>query len=835
MPAESAAHQRQPGIGRAGTTAAEVFAMSQLVQAACPGCKSVLRFPSDWMSQPIRCKNCGTVMQAKPPAAAPAAPVPTPPPTAAPRVAGKTPPPLPAEAKSKKASRRKHAKAPPPAPPATPVSIEKALTPVPAVVPAHTFSTRSSPPIAQPVQAPSGRQFDFDGEEDDRPRHSARRKKKGVGGWITLAILAGLLTSAGFIAIAFWPKIKPIILQAANGDLPGMNDDEDDPPAKSTPASAAGSKARPGAKSTPGSRSGPKSAPKSKKSGSENKSGHDKTTPTPKTDADEERPVKPKPASSGTYPRRAFIISVHNYLYLNPIVDGPGAPNLKWLKTNTLSSKLNIPLNQIIHLSDAHENEREHRPPLKPVIEQGLENFLKTTRKQDRIMVFFIGHTKEVDGEAYLVPLEGEVDDVKTLIPLKWVYDQLAKCEARQKILVIDGNRYNSAQGEERPVSGPMGPKFEAALKSPPAGVQVWAACSAGQQSLQFEDAPLGLFLDSFREALSPKKGKGALEGKIPDRNDRIPLKEINDAVARRMQDELERRNLDKSNPQKPLIAGHAPVSGADYDRSEVAAAIPALPSVNPASQKLVAELLRDVGVPSLKGGEGTSLDVDFKQLPPFSPDALKGYEADIKADAKLRLAIHEARVALWAISSATPPPELQGAVREMQSRMRIEGAGVGGIMKDRYSKPAAAPAAEKTFKDRLFEDSKAMSRVVAQLEDVLEKLKDAKEERDAAPKRWQANYDYILARFQAQLAYLEDYQMLLGSLRKEYPPHDPNIHSAWRMAAKEKASDSSGKKYDRAARKLYGDLAKACKGTPWEVLAKREKLTALGLEWVAY
>jgi hypothetical protein len=276
-------------------------------------------------------------------------------------------------------------------------------------------------------------------------------------------------------------------------------------------------------------------------------------------------------------------------------------------------------------------------------------------------------------------------------------------------------------------------------------------------------------------------------------------------------------------------------VSGADYDRSEVAAAEPAMPTVNPASQKLVAELLRDLGVPSLKGGEGTSLDVDFKQLPPFSPDALKAYEADVKADSKLRQAIHEARVALWAISSATPPPDLQGAVTEMRSKMRIEVAGVSGIMKDRYSKPAAAPAAEKRFKDGLFEDSKSMSRVVAQLEDVLEKLKEAGEQKAEAPKRWQANYDYILARFQAQLAYLEDYQSLLGAMRKEYPQHDPNIHSAWRMAAKEKASDSAGKKYDRSARKLYSDLAKACKGTPWEVLAKREKLTALGLEWVAY
>ncbi len=806
--------------------------MSQVVQAACPGCKSVLRFPSDWMSQPIRCKNCGTVMQAKAPSGTPAA-VPAPPAPAATRVSERTPPPAPAPAKaSAKASKRKQPrKTPPPLPP-TPAAIRQAPAPAPTATPAHTFATMASPPLAQPVapqvQAPSTG-FDFDAtEEDDRPRRSARRKKKSVAGWIFLAILGGILTSVAFIAIAFWPKIKPIIMQAANGELAVQRSaDEDDPPTKTTPAKTSTPKSK------PGSRSGPSSEPKSNP---KRRNDPDTSRRKPNPDLDQTKPnTRPKPPpASGTFPRRAFIIHVQNYLYLNPIVDSQGGPNLQFMKNNTLAKNLHIPINQIIQLSDAHDHPKERRPPLKTVIEQGLENFLKTTRKQDRIMVFFIGHTKEVDGEAYLVPLEGEVDDIKTLIPLKWVYDQLAKYEARQKILVIDGNRYNSAQGEERPVSGPLGPKFEAALKSPPAGVQVWSACSAGQQSVQFEDAPLGLFLDSFRDALAPKKGKGALEGKIPDRNDLIPLKVMNDAVARRMQDELERRNLDKTNPQKPFMAGHEPTSGADYDRSELAAAIPALPTVSPASQKLVGELLRDVSVPSLKGGEGTGLDVDFRELPPFSLDALKPYEEDIKADSKLRLAIHNARVALWAISSASPPPELLGDVMAMKSKMRIGGeGGVGAIMKDHYSKPA--PAGETPFKNRLFEDLKAMSRVVAHLEDVLEKLKEAKDELESAPKRWQANYNYILARFEAQLAYLEDYQSLLGSMRKEYPPHDPNIHSAWRMAAKEKAGDSVGKKYDKAARKLYTDLAKSCKGTPWEVLAKREKLTALGLEWVAY
>ena len=39
--------------------------MAAVVQAMCPGCKSVLRIPADWVDQPMRCKHCGMVIQAK--------------------------------------------------------------------------------------------------------------------------------------------------------------------------------------------------------------------------------------------------------------------------------------------------------------------------------------------------------------------------------------------------------------------------------------------------------------------------------------------------------------------------------------------------------------------------------------------------------------------------------------------------------------------------------------------------------------------------------------------------------------------------------------------------
>ena len=33
--------------------------MAQVVQATCPGCKKVLRIPTDWIHKTLRCKKCG--------------------------------------------------------------------------------------------------------------------------------------------------------------------------------------------------------------------------------------------------------------------------------------------------------------------------------------------------------------------------------------------------------------------------------------------------------------------------------------------------------------------------------------------------------------------------------------------------------------------------------------------------------------------------------------------------------------------------------------------------------------------------------------------------------
>ena len=41
--------------------------LKQIVQAQCPKCKNTLRIPANWIHEPMKCKHCGMVFQAKAP------------------------------------------------------------------------------------------------------------------------------------------------------------------------------------------------------------------------------------------------------------------------------------------------------------------------------------------------------------------------------------------------------------------------------------------------------------------------------------------------------------------------------------------------------------------------------------------------------------------------------------------------------------------------------------------------------------------------------------------------------------------------------------------------
>ncbi len=554
-----------------------------------------------------------------------------------------------------------------------------------------------------------------------------------------------------------------------------------------------------------------------------------KTTKTTKVPLRSPIPRGNEKARSNAFPRRALIISIHDYLYANPLQNG--MPGSQTINLNTLVNDLNlglhIPLNQIALLSDSDAAEPKwgKRAPTKTVIEKTVTNFLASSRPQDRILVFFFGHAVELGEDAYLAPIEGELDRAETLIPLRWFYEQLAKCKARQKVLVLDGNRYHQTFGQERPGSEEMGPKLDALLKAPPDGVQVWSSCIAKQRSFASDDYPMGIFLDSLQEVL--RQGD---KGQMQKPDEALPLDHYVQLVNKLMADELSKRKLE----QVSRLSGKEADSGAAYDSQQpppppAKAALASPPADVEQNKKLIEAVLDQISTPPIKVTH--ELPLCYDALPPFSPKALKKYEDDTpNPNSPLRQAVLNARAILWAIYPIQAPGPLSVEVSMARRKypVRLD------VLKDGYRAPAGGNA-EKQFKDRVENDERKVALLMRAVEDALNELRDPKvvEARENESKRWQANYDFILARVQLEYAYLFEYQSMLGSIRKEFPPRDPNLHGGWKLASQSRLQgDSTGKRMAKEAQKLLDKIIKNNAGTPWEVLAKRDKLTNLGLEW---
>jgi len=506
------------------------------------------------------------------------------------------------------------------------------------------------------------------------------------------------------------------------------------------------------------------------------------------------------------FPRRALFICVSNYLYANPVSYGSKTRTVRHV-LDRLGTALQIPRSQRFELSDAAKSDAH--PTTKPVIQRTLTDFLNSSRAQDRIIVLFVGHAVEIGNDSYLVPLEGELKDKETLIPLRWVYDQLAKCKALQIVLILDVCRFDPARGLERPGSGPMGSTLDYALAYPPKGVQVWSACVRDQYSYEGyvllrpgEVAHAGFFLDQLLEAVGPEQKKRVRLGNAKP-EDRLPL----DLLARGREKApgvhlgtLMEAKEAYSTRQTPRLVGEE-IGIAFYDPKEasprqIVIQPPPLPDGGAAADKrLVSEILRQIDVISPR------LNPDA--LPPFSSKVMEKYRDD--PNSPLRTAVEKAIVALT----------------KQQAFLRDEYRGEGDDA--------------QMMKLILDFQKKEVAPVESELSDALEDLRKAGEEKNKeTSKRWRANYDFVLARLLARIIYVHEYNYAFGQIRKNgLPPRDPKIHTGWRLASQEKLqSGAETRKLANQAKSIFENLAKENQGTPWEILAKREMMTALGLHW---
>jgi Caspase domain len=799
MPAESFAHTHPPRPTTLGLPIMEV------VRSACPGCQHPLTVPADWVGKTVRCKHCGHAMQV-----------------------------------------RKKAAAPPPLP--------RANAAVPVARPAPTWEAlpdnralpEFTPPLAQPTaEIPAGPIVTAVGTVQ---KYAGRGRYKGPRnhGWVKYAVL-GLLLAALAAGVGAGIYLKPGLLKSLTG---GAAPSEED---RSAPVAGGGPYVPPAV----------------------------------------------TPAASGAFPRRMLAISIHSYLYLNPLRNGEDVRGAKPAqRTGTdaavgrLAERWRVPRDQFYHLTDVavlDEKDADAKaepkpepkrievkpipkkgaprepakkeaakkgppkkdamdgmpdqaddmpviqarrfvgtPPLKSVVEGTIARFLESSRAQDRIVLVFCGHVAEKKGEIYLVPLDGDLDEVETLIPLKWFYDKLAACPAQEKVVIYDVCRLDPEAGIERPHPGPMTEAMEKALHTSPEGVSVVTSCSKGEYAVETDSqfAPLnyerpdikdsginlrGSFFLSLVDVASIK-GFLAPENKLSAPEDELPVERMASWIGGKLGDVVKRKFADRTQTVKATIKRKP--DAVPYDPNEPMPGRFEFPAPPPsADPKAVVAVLREIQLPPVKALRPDAAPPPISDVLPFKQEALKDYlKGELKPNAR--------------------PNEFQKAVLDAMHEMRaLREAGSGKDLPETFSGDTSDGA-----KAQLRKVQEVPALVESILQEQLENLEKVADQRDKQPKRWQAHYDYVLAQVKLRICYANQYNLALANFRSGKLPDLKDGQTGYRLSAEmtlDKNTPATYKEMFTEARRALADIAKEYPGTPWALLAKSDKAVAIGLRLI--
>lgn len=744
--------------------------MSSVVQAVCPQCRQTLRIPGDWVGQPMRCKRCRTAFQSRPRANA--------------------------------------------------ASAVSAAAPVGA-----------APLVAVPAAAANGLHlgngFDFDGPDTGPsivPGISLPRRKRGSGWWMGACLLGSVALVAVVVGAFAWPHLAELFSadpgkQVAVVPKKEVEKEKSDLPPRKTPGTGEPRKTPPtGTTKEPPRKEEPKTEMPSPV---EPKKEPTTKTPTTKT------PVRPPRA--GAFPRRALLINVSNYIYFNPLHYGsprdagyPGSSTAA-LKDQLSRPPFNIPANQIFELSDGA---REPFPVVKETIENAIKDFCLGSRDQDRILLLFTGHALDIEKEAYLVPVEGKRDDASTLIPLSFVYDQLAKSPARQKILVLDVFRYPPARGEEIPGTGALTEDFEAKVAAPPPGVQVWTSCLKEQQSLEFEYG--SLFLQCIMHAVQDRRpaAKGAIGFGIARPDEAIPIEAVVPLVNQRLQEQLAMVTIDGAKAaQQSRLTGKEADAGAPYDPDVPPAPLlafkePSLGGDKSAGRAVVASILDEIN--QLPSAKKSSRGLTIGSLPPFPAGVLDEFKSDTASLAELEKKLNDN-------PDLMPVRFAYFVARDtLQKTQKVS-------MKEYFPNPGGAVSDK--VKALIADEQKPIGLMDFELKKALGEMEHAEKFRDKeTSKRWLAHFDMAHAKLKARLFYLNEYQTVLARIRSDALPELKPGDSGWRIGSTSKMASTDGffRDLNKEVKRGWKRLAKEYADTPWGVIAAREGLMNLGLQWRA-
>jgi uncharacterized caspase-like protein len=175
-------------------------------------------------------------------------------------------------------------------------------------------------------------------------------------------------------------------------------------------------------------------------------------------------------------------------------------------------------------------------------------NLMAADRKaDDTLLVALSGHgiTRKVGGKpaAYFAPLDVDLAEPDTLLPLDELYATLEKSEARKKVLFVDSCRNDPTEG--RAAAIPF------ASEPPPASIAALFACSNGEVAWDASDlgGGHGVFFHYVIEGL-----KGDADASAGNRDGKVSLAELLAYTQDKVPDYVSNR---KGRRQMPILLGN--------------------------------------------------------------------------------------------------------------------------------------------------------------------------------------------------------------------------------------------------------------------------------------
>ncbi|MBR5161947.1 MAG: caspase family protein, partial [Thermoguttaceae bacterium] len=160
--------------------------------------------------------------------------------------------------------------------------------------------------------------------------------------------------------------------------------------------------------------------------------------------------------------------------------------------------KVGVPKENIFLVTD---NSSADRRPTGINIRRQIENVTRIMGRNDQLIIAFSGHGVQLDDKSYLCPSDTDLKDKNSVVSRDWVFEQLEKCKARQKVFIVDACRNEitfgggKALGQVRTLEDPIGADTH--------GFILIASCDKTQQSWEHPEIQHGVFTYFLVEGLS--------------------------------------------------------------------------------------------------------------------------------------------------------------------------------------------------------------------------------------------------------------------------------------------------------------------------------------------